>query len=102
MSAMPLGALLAGPLAAAIGVSTTQFAAAALIVVASALTLIPREIWTIRADDVVGDGAGPGGTRPGDDRLGVTGLDDARIDDPEIDHPGVGDPSARDLAEPVL
>jgi MFS family permease len=97
MSAMPLGALLAGPLAAAIGVSTTQFAAAAVIVVASALTLIPREIWTIRADDVVGDGTGPG-----DARLDVTGLDDAGIDDPEIDHPGVGDPSARDLAEPVL
>jgi MFS family permease len=97
MSAMPLGALLAGPLAAAIGVSTTQFAAAAVIVVASALTLIPREIWTIRADDVVGDGAGPG-----DARLDVSALDDAGIDDPEIDHPGVGDPSARDLAEPVL
>jgi len=58
MSAMPLGALLAGPLAAAIGVSTTQFAAAAVIVVASALTLIPREIWRIRFDDVVrGDAA---------------------------------------------
>jgi len=53
MSAMPLGALLAGPLAAAIGVSTTQFAAAAVIVAASVLTLIPREIWTIRFDDVV-------------------------------------------------
>ena len=53
MAAMPLGALLAGPLAAAIGVSTTQFAAAAVIVAASVLTLIPREIWTIRFDDVV-------------------------------------------------
>jgi predicted MFS family arabinose efflux permease len=53
MAAMPLGALLAGPLAAAIGVSTTQFAAAAVIVVASALTLLPREIWTIRFDDAV-------------------------------------------------
>ena len=97
MSAMPLGALLAGPLAAAIGVSTTQFAAAAVIVVASALTLIPREIWTIRADDIVGEGA-----VPRDAGLDVTGLDDAGIDDPEIDHPGVGDPSARGLAEPVL
>jgi len=96
MSAMPLGALLAGPLAAAIGVSTTQFAAAAVIVVASALTLIPREIWTIRADDLVGDG-----TRPGDARLDVSGLDDAGLDDPEIDHPGVGDPSATDVAEPA-
>jgi MFS family permease len=102
MSAMPLGALLAGPLAAAIGVSTTQFAAAAVIVVASALTLIPREIWTIRADDVVGDGAGPGDVRLDVTGLDVTGLDDAGIDDPEIDHPGVGDPSARGLAEPVL
>jgi MFS family permease len=102
MSAMPLGALLAGPLAAAIGVSTTQFAAAAVIVVASALTLIPREIWTIRADDVVGDGTGPGDPRLDVSGLDVSGLDDAGIDDPEIDHPGVGEPSARDLAEPVL
>ena len=99
---MPLGALLAGPLAAAIGVSTTQFAAAAVIVVASVLTLIPREIWTIRADDVVGDGAGPGDVRLDVAGLDVTGLDDAGIDDPEIDHHGVGDPSARGLAEPVL
>jgi predicted MFS family arabinose efflux permease len=59
MSAMPIGALLAGPLAAAIGVSTTQFAAAALIVVASALTLLPREIWTIRFDDAVHGDAPP-------------------------------------------
>ena len=51
--AMPAGALVAGPLGAAIGVSTTQFAAAAVIVIASALALIPREIWTIRSDDMV-------------------------------------------------
>jgi MFS family permease len=54
MSAMPIGALLAGPLAAAIGVSATQFAAAAVIVIASALTLLARDIWTIRSDDAVG------------------------------------------------
>jgi predicted MFS family arabinose efflux permease len=96
MAAMPLGALLAGPLAAAIGVSTTQFAAAAVIVVASALTLIPREIWTIRADDIV-----DGGSEPGAARLGVAGLDDAGIDDIEFDHPGLGDPNATDLANPV-
>jgi predicted MFS family arabinose efflux permease len=53
LAAMPLGALVAGPLAASIGVPTTQFAAAAVIVVASACTLIPRDIWTIRSDDVV-------------------------------------------------
>jgi predicted MFS family arabinose efflux permease len=96
MSAMPLGALLAGPLAAAIGVSTTQFAAAAVIVVASVLTLIPREIWTIRADDVAGDGSEPGGAA-----LDVTGLDDAGIDDPELDHNGLGDSHATGLADPV-
>ena len=96
MSAMPLGALLAGPLAAAIGVSTTQFAAAAVIVVASALTLIPREIWTIRADDVVGHGSVPAGSG-----LDVSGLDDAGIDDPQIDQPGVGDSNATSLADPV-
>jgi MFS family permease len=64
MSAMPVGALLAGPLAAAIGVSSTQFAAAAVIVIASALTLIPREIWTIRSDDVVSRGAVETGAAP--------------------------------------
>lgn len=53
LAAMPLGALVAGPLAARIGVSATQFAAAALIFAASACTLIPREIWTIRSDDMV-------------------------------------------------
>jgi MFS family permease len=66
MSAMPLGALLAGPLAVAIGVSATQFAAAAVIVIASALTLLARDIWTIRSDDfvpgdVAADGAGEAG-----------------------------------------
>jgi MFS family permease len=96
MSAMPLGALLAGPLAAAIGVSTTQFAAAAVIVVASALTLIPREIWTIRADDVVGPGSEPGGAG-----LAVSGLDDAGIEDPELNGPGLSDSNTTGLADQV-
>jgi predicted MFS family arabinose efflux permease len=52
LAAMPLGALAAGPLAAGIGVSATQFAAAGVIVVSSALTLIPRDIRTIRSGDV--------------------------------------------------
>jgi MFS family permease len=46
--AMPAGALAAGPVAAVIGVSTTQYVAVALILVASALALIPREIRSIR------------------------------------------------------
>jgi len=100
MSAMPLGALLAGPLAAAIGVSTTQFAAAAVIVVASALTLIPREIWTIRVDDVTAV------SEPGRAGLEATGLDDALLGHPgEVGEPGgsgLADPSPAGLADRVL
>jgi hypothetical protein len=49
----------------------TQFAAAAVIFLASAFTLIPRDIWTIRSDDVVaGDRAAPGVDA---DELGVSG-----------------------------
>jgi len=45
---MPAGALIAGPLGTAIGISHAQYAAAAAIVIASALALIPREIRTMR------------------------------------------------------
>src|ERR1022692_1552170 len=48
--AMPGGALVAGPIAAAIGVSAAQYGAAALIIIASALTLIPRDVRRMRAD----------------------------------------------------
>ena len=47
--AMPVGALIAGPLAGAIGVSATQYGAVALILLASALALIPRDVRTTRA-----------------------------------------------------
>jgi MFS family permease len=56
--AMPVGALVAGPLAAAIGVSVTQYGAAALIIVASALALIPRDVRRMRASDIA-HAAGP-------------------------------------------
>jgi predicted MFS family arabinose efflux permease len=76
MAAMPIGALAAGPLAAAIGVSSTQFAAAALILVVSALCLIPRDIRTIRNDRTgpergLGDQgpANPSGPGVGEDAL---------------------------------
>jgi MFS family permease len=49
--AMPAGALIAGPVGSAIGISTAQYAAAAVIIVASALALIPRDIRTIRSAD---------------------------------------------------
>ena len=61
LAAMPLGALIAGPLAARAGVRQTQFAAAALMLVASAFTLIPRDIRTIRSDDAVGGDSGATG-----------------------------------------
>jgi predicted MFS family arabinose efflux permease len=50
--AMPAGALIAGPLGAAIGTSSAQYAAAGVIVVASALALIPRDIRTFRSGEV--------------------------------------------------
>jgi MFS family permease len=49
--AMPVGALVAGPIAAAVGVSATEYGAAALIIVVSLLALIPREIRRGRADE---------------------------------------------------
>jgi predicted MFS family arabinose efflux permease len=49
--AMPAGALIAGPLGAAIGISSAQYVAAAAIVVASALALIPRDIRTMRSGE---------------------------------------------------
>ena len=45
---MPAGALIAGPLGTAIGTYHAQYAAAAVIVIASALALIPRDIRTMR------------------------------------------------------
>ncbi len=52
MMGMPVGALVAGPLAARIGVSNTQYGAAAITLVASALALIPRDVRTMRSGSV--------------------------------------------------
>jgi predicted MFS family arabinose efflux permease len=51
--AMPAGALIAGPLGTAIGISNAQYAAAAAIIIASALALIPRDIRTIRSGNAL-------------------------------------------------
>src|SRR6516225_12169763 len=59
VGAMPLGALLAGPIAAAIGVSATQYGAVALILIASALALIPREARTMRSHEAADTEAEP-------------------------------------------
>jgi hypothetical protein len=62
VGAMPAGALVAGPLAAAIGVSATQYGAAGLIIAASALALLPREVRSLRAGDAApAAGAGTAG-----------------------------------------
>ena len=57
--AMPVGALLAGPVAAWAGVPATEYGAAALILVASALALLPRDIRTLRADELGGPAVVP-------------------------------------------
>jgi len=49
VGAMPLGALLVGPIAAAIRGSATQYGAAVLIVAVSALALIPHEVRAMRS-----------------------------------------------------
>jgi len=51
--AMPAGALIAGPLGTAIGISNAQYAAAAAIIVAYALALIHRDIRTMRSGNAL-------------------------------------------------
>jgi MFS family permease len=72
--AMPVGAIVAGPIASVIGVSATQYGAAGLIILVSLLALIPREIRQLRATREI--------TRPGDGGLprdDVPALDDAPL-----------------------
>jgi MFS family permease len=52
--AMPIGAVVAGPIAAWAGVAATQYGAAALIVLVSLFALIPRDIRTLRAEHLDG------------------------------------------------
>ncbi len=64
VAAMPLGALVVGPIAAAAGVSATQYGAAALIVLASALTLMAPEVRNMRAAEPEAVAAGPAAAQP--------------------------------------
>ena len=59
--AMPVGALVVGPLAASIGVPLTEYGAAVLILVASLLALVPRQVRSLRSDQAPapGDVSGP-------------------------------------------
>jgi predicted MFS family arabinose efflux permease len=56
---MPVGALAAGPLAARIGVSATQYGAAAITLFAALLALIPRDVRTMRSGPVTVDEPAP-------------------------------------------
>jgi MFS family permease len=51
VAAMPAGALVAGPLAASIGVPAVEYGAVALILVASLLALVPREVRSLRSGE---------------------------------------------------
>jgi MFS family permease len=65
LMAMPLGALVVGPVAATMGVPETQFGAAVLIAAVSLLCLIPRDIRaTLAADLDQGESPGAGDWAP--------------------------------------
>jgi MFS family permease len=66
--AMPIGAVLAGPIAASVGVPATEYGAAALILGASLLALLPREIRTLRAEQLAGP---PPGEAPAPSEIAV-------------------------------
>ena len=51
LSASPLGSLVAGPTANAVGTRPVQVGSGVLMVVATALTLVSRQVRTLRADD---------------------------------------------------
>jgi predicted MFS family arabinose efflux permease len=80
--AMPAGALVAGPLGNALGISTAQYAAAGVIILASALALIPRDIRTMRGGEAVplADTGLPPDTGPlPDSGLPGTGLPELEV-----------------------
>jgi hypothetical protein len=54
---MPLGALAAGPLAAHLGVAGAEYAAGAVTVGAALLTLLLKDVWTMRLSDAPDRGA---------------------------------------------
>jgi MFS family permease len=57
--AMPVGAVLAGPIAAWAGVRATEYGAAALIAIASALALLPKDIRSLRTEHLAGPAGAP-------------------------------------------
>jgi MFS family permease len=78
--AMPVGALVVGPLAASIGVPLTEYGAAVLILVASLLALAPREVRSLRSDQAPrpGEASGPGEVPPEPGEAPRSGRDSGR------------------------
>ncbi len=68
---MPVGALVAGPLAARIGVSATQYGAAAITLIASALALIPRDVRTMRSGPAPAETVAPAPAGPAVEALAL-------------------------------
>src|SRR5579871_631493 len=56
---MPLGALLAGPIATAVGVAATQYGAVVVILAATGVTLVSRDVRTRRYADAPVPAANP-------------------------------------------
>jgi predicted MFS family arabinose efflux permease len=64
VAAMPAGALVAGPLAASIGVPLTEYGAAVLILGASLLALAPRQVRSLRSEQAPRSGRDSGQDAP--------------------------------------
>jgi hypothetical protein len=60
LSASPLGSLVAGPTANAVGTRPVQIGSGVLMIGATALTFMSRQVRTLRADDVPTGVATPG------------------------------------------
>jgi MFS family permease len=97
--AMPAGAVVVGPIAAAIGVPTTEYGAAGLIVVGSLLALIPRDIRQMRPSVPAGRSGSAGliGVAAAESPAGVLGVASAVDADSVLDEAaGVGESPALD------
>jgi len=77
--AMPAGALIAGPLGTAIGAARAQYAAAAVIVIASALALIPRDVPHLPQWRRSSGAGARGNDRGAGSRIGNTGTAGAPV-----------------------
>jgi len=89
--AMPVGAVVAGPVAAAVGVRATEYGAAGVILVASLLALVPRDVRQHRAVPAVPAGLPPRPVLdPAEPTLGEPALAQAALDRQAYAESGAG------------